>query len=55
MFRGDLENASKYIGKALDLARSFQELTILSSLKKAAEVQKKVKDKLGLQAPSFIQ
>jgi len=45
---GELDSAILYITKALALARSHQELTILSSLKKAAEVQKKVKEKLNL-------
>ncbi len=52
---GALEPAIYNIEKALSLARSLQELTILSSLRKAAVVQKTVRDTLGLSvAPGFF-
>jgi len=49
---GNLEKATIAISKALDLAKTFQELMMLSSLKKAAEVQSKVKDKYNVHIPS---
>jgi len=52
---GELDPAILYIGKAVELARSLTELTILSSLRKAAIVQKKVRDEMGLSvAPGFF-
>lgn len=51
--RGNLDKAVEAIGKALEYAKSFQEMMMLSSLKKAAEVQVKIKDKIGLQTPAF--
>lgn len=49
---GNLENASEAITKALELAKTSQELMMLSSLKKAAEVQSKVKEKYNLEVPA---
>ncbi|CAG7724936.1 unnamed protein product [Allacma fusca] len=50
---GNLDKAVEAIGKALEYAKSFQEMMMLSSLKKAAEVQVKIKNKIGLQTPVF--
>ncbi len=48
---GNLDSAIEAISKALALARTLQELMMLSSLKKAAEVQCKMKSKLGITVP----
>ena len=50
---GNLDAAIEAISKALNLARTQQELMMLSSLKKAAEVQCKMKNKLGIDFPTM--
>ncbi|ODM99374.1 Mitochondrial import receptor subunit TOM70 [Orchesella cincta] len=51
---GNLPAAIEAIDKALELAKSFQEVVILTSLRKAAQVQLKLKSKMGLEIPKHI-
>jgi len=44
--RGNLEEAAKWLDKAMDYSRSHQELVMLCSLLRAANIQLKVKSKL---------
>jgi len=48
---GDLDEAAKSFAKALQLAKTHQEILMLSSMKKAAEIQAKVRGKLGMGIP----
>jgi import receptor subunit TOM70 len=51
---GNLPDAIKSIEKALELAKSFQEMVILNCLWKAAQVQLKIKTEMGLEIPKNI-
>ncbi|CAL8101802.1 unnamed protein product [Orchesella dallaii] len=51
---GNLPAAVEAIDKALELAKSFQEVVILTSLRKAAQVQLKLKSQMGLEIPKHI-
>jgi len=51
---GNLPDAIKSIEKALELAKSYQEMVILNCLWKAAQVQLKIKSEMGLEIPKHI-
>lgn len=51
---GNLPEAIEAIEKALELAKAYQEMVILSSLRKAAQVQLKIKTQMGLEIPKHI-
>ncbi len=54
LYSGNLPEAITAIEKALELAKSYQEMVILTSLRKAAQVQLKIKTQMGLEIPKHI-